>query len=445
MANTDIFRAYDIRGVYPEDIDGEMAYKIGNSFAQFLLRSKKGNLKIVVGRDGRNSSLEIYSNFSRGITDTGVDVIDIGFSTTPMLYFAVAHYNFDGGAEITASHNLSQYNGFKLTREKAKPISGISGLLEIKELTFKDSLVVDSKGKIVKKDVLDNYITFILEDVKGDFEIVIDTANGVAGIVIAELLKRLPFKVYHIFPDLDGDFPNHPPDPLVEKNLESIKEEIKKRKTNLGIAFDGDGDRIIFLDEKANAISADILCALIAEEILKENPGEKIYFDLRSSNIVPETIKKAGGIPIMGRVGHSFIKERMRKDNIIFAGEVSGHYYSRKNYFYESPFLVLFQVLKRMSESNKKISELIKEYQKYFKSEEINFEVEDKEKALKRLEKKYKTGKISHLDGLRIDFSDWWFSARLSNTEPLLRLVVEANNEDLLNEKRKEISDIIMQ
>jgi len=443
----DIFRAYDIRGIYPKEISEEKTIKIAGSFCNFLfsLNKYKKNFKIAVGRDGRTSSPSLSEKFILGIVDSGADAVDFGLTSSPMLYFAVSKYDLDGGVEISASHNPPNYNGFKLVREQSKPISEKTGLVSIKEKMMK-GFGASEKGKVIKKDVLDDYVKFVLKDI-GEFKplkLVVDTANGVAGLPFSAVFKRLPFKVIHMFSEIDGSFPNHPPDPLVEDNLKDIKSKIQEEKADLGIAFDGDGDRIIFLDEKSEVIPADLLFSLVLESILKDNPKEKILYDLRSSNIVKDTIEKAGGVSVIGRVGHSFIKEKMREENILLAGELSGHYYSRERFFCESPFLILFKVLERLSSEKVSFSKLIGSYQKYFHSGEINFKVKDKKEKIAALEQHFKGGKIIHLDGLRVDFEDWWFNVRPSNTESLLRLVVEAKNLDLLDKKRNEISKVIL-
>ena len=448
-----IFKAYDIRGIYPTEINEEAAYKIGRAFVQFLSKFIR-HPKIVVGRDNRISSPALFRALIKGITAQKSDVVNIGLSTSPMLYFAAAHYEYDGGVQITASHNSFQYNGFKLVRKKAIPISEKTGLRTIQQLTRKlqgHSLCnlgcQGSRGRIIKKEILKDYLNFNFRETETwklkPFKIVIDTANAVPGILIPDLEKRMPGKIYSLFKNLDGNFPNHNPDPLVKENLKFLQEEIKRKKADLGIAFDGDGDRIVFLDEKGNIISGDLICALISDLILKKNPGSKILYDIRSSNVLKETIEKARGIPLIGRVGHSFIKERMRKENILFAGEFSSHYYHRDHYFCEAPLFVLFRILEELSQTGKKFSETIKPFRKYFHSGEINFKVRDKMEILKKLEGSFGTRKILKIDGLRIDFKDWWFSVRPSNTEPLLRLVIEAKTKKLMEKKKKEISKLI--
>lgn len=458
--NPGIFRAYDIRGTYPIEINEEVSFYIGKAFVEFLKKNKRDKkLNIVVGRDNRLSSPTLFKGLVKGILDSGANVINIGLSTTPMLYFSVAHYKFNAGIQITASHNPAQYNGFKLVKEESLPIGGDNGLKEIRTLVKKfqkQNLYrkIMKVGRISKKEITSAYIEFNLKDFKFNkgktLSLVIDTANGISGIITPKVLKKTRLKTYYLFSKLDGNFPNHPPDPITENNLRSLKREVIKRKTALGIAFDGDGDRIVFVDEKGEVIFPDLIFALVSDEILKSKPRAKILYTISSSNIVKETIKKGNGIPVLSRVGHTFIKERMRKENIIFAGESSGHYSLRVHYFSEAPFFILFKVIEIILKSGKKISELVKPYQKYFYSGEINFRIKEsdfqqrKKKILHQLEKKYKKGEILKLDGLRIDFSDWWFLLRPSNTEPLLRLIVEAKSKELMGERKKELRKLIL-
>ncbi len=443
--NSDIFRAYDIRGIYPEEINENAAYLIGRAYVKFL---GKKNPKIVVGRDNRFSSPVLFKNLVSGIINSGANVIDIGLAITPMLYFTVAHFKYDGGVSITASHNLAQYNGFKFVREKAIPISEKTGLKEIKKLALAGKFKIKRKGKVLRKKVLKEYIAFNLKDFDLEaikpLKIAIDTANAVPGIVVPEIFKKTNCKIYHLYSKLDGTFPNHPPSPHEEENLRGLQRQVLNKKADLGIAFDGDGDRIIFVDENGKMIPGDLITALLAYLILKENPGEKVLCDVRSSNIVRDAVKEGGGKVVIGRIGHSFIKERMRKENIIFQGELNGHYYLREHYFCEAPFYVIFKILEEISKRDKAISELLKPYKKYFHSGEINFEVKDKKKVLKTLENKFsRGGKVLKIDGLRIDYSDWWFNARPSHTEPVLRLVVEAKTKELMEKKKKELIALI--
>lgn len=462
--NSSIFRSYDIRGIYPSTVNEDSAYLIGRAFVKFLNPKGKTGLNIVVGRDNRLSSVSLFKSLSRGIIDQGVKVIDIGLSTTPMLYWACGFYGYDGGINITASHNPKEHNGFKMVRKGAVPISGKTGLKEIYKLTGK-SFARLKKGKVVKKKILRDYLKFNFKDFNfrklRKLKIIIDTANSVSGIMLSGIKKHLPVKIYSLFEKLDGNFPNHPPDPLIEKNLNSLKEEVKNKKADLGVAFDGDGDRIVFVTEKGEVIPGDLICAFLAELLLvaetlshlpprfaargsaKQNSRAKILYDIRSSRIVKEVIKDNGGQPIVWRIGHSFIKEKMRKENILFGGEFSGHYYLKNHYFSEAPLFVILKITEAISQTGKSLSELIRPYQKYFHSGEINFKIKDKNKALELLEGKYKKGKISKIDGLRIDFKDWWFLARPSGTEDLIRLVIEAENKKLMLNKKKELCRIM--
>jgi len=444
--NPDIFKAYDIRGIYPSEVNEEVAFLIGQAFLRFL--NKRRNLNIAIGKDNRLSSRFLFENLKKGILVQGGNVFELGLATTPMLNFAVVYFNLDGGVEITASHNPPEYNGFKLVKEKAISISQKTGLEIIKKLTKKGKFLKKKKGKVFKKEILIKYLDFNFNFFKTSnfkpLKIVIDTGNGTPGILVPYLKKKIPGKIISIFEKLDGHFPNHIPDPSQKRNLKYLQKEIKKRKANLGIAFDGDGDRIVFLDEKAKIISGDLITALITTVLLKENPGEKILYDIRSSKIVEETIKKNGGKAIMSRVGHSFIKNKMRKENILFGGEYSGHYYLRDHYFSEAPIFVLLKVLEIISKSGKSLSQLIKPFKKYFQSGEIKFRLKEKKEILDKLEKKYKKGKIVKVDGLRVDFKNWWFLIRPSQTEPVLKLSIEAKTKELIKKKKRELLSLIL-
>ena len=445
----EIFRSYDIRGIYPSEVNEEVAFFVGRAFVRFL---KKKNPKIVIGRDNRLSSDILFKNLCQGILEEGGKILDIGLAPTPMFYFGVVKLKADGGIQITASHNPPKYNGFKLVREKAFPIGKKSGLKKIQKIIQslvekKEKIPEIKKIKALKKDILREYLDFCFKGFdpkkwKG-LKIVIDTANAVGGILLPELKKRLPCQVFPLFEKLDGSFPNHLPDPLKKENIKVLSQKVKEKRADLGVAFDGDGDRILFVDEKGKMVSGDLILALISFVLLKEKPGLKILYDIRSTKIVREIIKKYKGKGYVCRIGHSFIKEKMRKEDIFFGGEFSGHYYAKRAFFSEDPFFVMFKVLEVLSQEKKKLSEILKPFKKYFHSGEINFSIRDKEKVLKFLEEKYQKGKITKLDGLRVDFKDWWFLARPSGTENLLRLVVEADNKKLMEEKKKELSLLI--
>ncbi len=442
--NPKIFKAYDIRGIYPEEIDEEAAYKIGAAFAVFIKKaSSKENPQIVVGRDNRKSSDSLFNALSRGLIEQGVNVVDIGLSATPTLYFSVANYNYDGGINITSSHNPKQYNGFKLVREKAIPLSGDSGIEEIKELAMSnDFSKVEKLGEIIKKDTSNDYIA--INKIKDSFDIrmIVDTANSVSGILVPKMLDQI--NLVHIFSELDGDFPNHEPDPLKKENIEKLQKKVVEDGADLGVAFDGDGDRVFFINELGETISSDKILALVSSIVLKENSNNKIIYDVRCSNIVKETIKDLKGEAIISKVGHSFIKSLMNEKDIIFGAEYSGHYYLKQgDSYYESPYFVVFKIIEEMKKTGKKLSQLINPFKKYYHSGEINFKADNKEKIIEKVKERYINGQLLIIDGLRIDFDDWWLSIRASNTEPILRLIVEAKTRELMEEKLKEIETII--
>ncbi len=448
-----IFKAYDIRGIYGEVLDEELAFQTGRAFVRFLESKAKGGrnskIRVVVAQDNRLSSPSLSASLKKGIMDSGGDIIDIGLAPTPMFYFAVAFYGFEGGVIVTSSHNPPEYNGFKMVREKAIPISGNSGLSEIKKLILALEPQKRRKGKIIEKEVLEDYIAFNWHDFLTKdfrkFNIVIDTANSVSGIIIQAIFQEAPFNIDHIFKELNGSFPNHNPDPLKRENLLSLKKAVLTEKADLGIAFDGDGDRIVFVTENGEIITGDMITALVAEIMLKK-AKLKVMADITSSNIVRETVEGLGGIYLDCTRGHSLIKEKMRKEDVDFAGEFSGHYYAKSHYFCECPFMVMLLILKEMSKRKKTLSELISPLQKYCHSQELNFKVQDKKKTLDDLENKFSgQGKVSKIDGLKITFPDWWFNLRPSNTEPVVRLMVEADNKTLLKKKLDEIVSFIGQ
>lgn len=441
-----IFKAYDVRGVYPSELDEKLAYKIGRAFVSFL---KIG--KVAVSQDMRKSSASLKKELISGITDQGADVIEIeGLCSTPKNYFACWFLKTKGSVMVTASHNPGKYNGFKFTRQKAIPISGGTGIKDIEKLVLKNKFKdVKRKGNVVKKDITSDYKKHILGmiDIKKikPLKVVIDAGNGMGGRDMELVLDKLPLEVIKMYFEPDGSFPNHEANPLKEENLVDIKKRVKEENADLGIALDGDADRVFFIDENSETIPADFITCLIAVEILKKNRGEKVLYDLRSSWVVKEIIEEFGGKSGMSKVGHAFIKEQMRKEKAIFAGELSGHFYFRDNFYTDSAIIAALKVIQLISEKGKRLSELVKPLKKYFASGEINSEVKDKEGKMKELAKRYKDGKISWLDGIRVDFKDWWFNVRPSNTEPLLRLNLEAKSKKLMEEKRDKVISIIRQ
>lgn len=438
-----IFKAYDIRGVYPEEINEDWAYKIGRAFAAFLKKEvEKDDIKIVLSMDCRLSSESLYEGAKRGLIDEGVDVVCIGLASTPMFYFGVANYGFDGGVSVTASHNPGQYNGFKMVKKGAKPVGEASGLKEIENIATNGIFEAVKDGSACEKSILNDYfLANNFFNIDYDFKVLIDTANGIAGLPVEKILKNDNF--ISIFPELDGRFPNHDPDPLKKGNLDDLCQRVIDSRAGLGIAFDGDGDRVFFVDEKGQIVFSDLVLALVAEILLKQNKGCKILYDIRCSNIVKEVVESNGGIAIMNRVGHTFIKERMHSEDIIFGGEYSGHFYSKRAFYAEDPFFVISIVLDEIKKQGKTFSQIMEKYKKYYHSGEINFKVNNKDEIVKNVQEKYTDGKLSLVDGIRIDFDDWWLSLRSSNTEPLLRLIIEAKTEELLLMRVRELSDII--
>lgn len=439
--NEKIFKAYDIRGIFPTELDEDAAYKIGRAFVLFL---KKDRPKVVIGMDNRLSSGLLSAALQKGIIEQGGDVVDVGFCTTPMFYFSVAKFGYDGGLIITASHNPPEYNGFKMVGNGGIPISDATGIKEIKEMALANNFSPSkSLGKKEKKEIMPDYINNTQSRENFDFTIVVDTANSVSGVPIKKMLNKIA--LIQIFDDLDGNFPNHEPNPSKKENLRALQTAVKTANANLGVSFDGDGDRIWFVDEEGKIITPELILALMSGIILRKKGKQKILYDLRCGKIVPETIKKWGGTAIITRVGHSFIKEIMRKEDAIFGGEFSGHFFYKNAFYSEAPFCVLFSVLSEMKRTGKKLSQLIAPFRKYFHSEEINFKIANPQEKIREIKEKYSDGKIMEIDGVRIDFENWWLLVRASNTEPVLRLMIEAETQFMMDQKLEELSKIIKQ
>jgi len=444
IINPNIFKAYDIRGIYPVEINGETAYNIGRALATFT-RAKK----IAVGRDMRTSSSEIEESLINGIADQGADVVKIGLVSTPMTYFSSWKLEVDVAVIITASHNPAQYNGMKFCFKNAVPIGEGSGMEEIKELAIRGEFIdVENKGKVEENfEIKKQYVEYVAEFFNKDFakkKIVVDFGNGM-GAVEKEVFEKFPdnLEVEYLFSELDGNFPNHEANPLKVETLEILQKTVLEKNADLGISYDGDADRVGFVSEKGEIVPMDYLIALLAKEVLKKNPGSLILMDLRSSNAVKEVIEEAGGKVNRCRVGHSLIKKQMREQGAIFAGELSGHYFFQENSKAEMATLAVLMLLNLMNETGQKMSQLVADLKRYFHSGEINSEVEDKNSVIEKLKEKYADGKLDILDGIRIDFPDWWFNVRASNTEPKLRLNLEAKAKDLMEEKRDEVLGII--
>ena len=445
MLDPKIFKAYDVRGVYGTELDEEGAYAIGRAYVeQFEPRS------IAVGRDTRVSSPTMAKAVIEGAADAGADVFDIGLVGTEMVYFAVGDRGFDGGICVTASHNPKQYSGMKIVRRGALPIGGESGLLDIRDRALAGFGNVKKRGTVADLDVWAGFVEKVLSFVDVDairpLRVVIDAANGMAGTMLPPVLARLPIEAITCFFEPDGTFPNHEPNPLLPENREFIIEKTRAEGADLGVAYDGDADRCFFVDDTGEFVAGDFVTALLAQAVLAKNPGGKILYDVRASWAVPRAIEEAGGVPLMSRVGHAFIKQRMRKEEAIFGGEVSAHYYFRDFTQADTgvvPFLVMLELLSR---SGKKLSELLAPFnERYFLSGEINTPVADVALKLQELKERYAAlgGRISHLDGLSVEFDDWHFNVRPSNTEPLLRLNLEALTQAVMEARRDEVVGLI--
>jgi phosphomannomutase len=438
-----IFKAYDVRGIYDKDINESIAYDIGKAFVTFL-KCKD----VVVGYDMRVSSPKLSEAFMKGANNAGADAIDIGLVSTDGLYFASGSLK-KAAVMFTASHNPPEYNGLKFCKANAVPINEDTGLRKIKEIIEKNKFR-KGKGKTVKKSVLNEYVihvrSFINVKHLRKLKIVVDAGNGMAGKVIPLVYNGLAIKIIPLYFELDGRFPNHLADPSKSENMKDLQKKVVEEKADFGMGFDGDADRIFFVDEKGSIINSSLISSLIIKSILKKHPKEKIIHSLVCGRIVPDTIKKFKGKPILERVGHSFIKNTMKKTNSIFACEHSAHYYFRDNFNADSGIIASLIVSEIISKGKKRLSVLLKEFKKYSTLEETNFKVEDKKSKLKEIERYFKKNnpnKIMKLDGLSVEFDDYWFNVRPSNTEPLLRLNLEAVNDKIMEEKKNELVKVI--
>ena len=442
MTPPEIFKAYDIRGTYPDDLDEGLSRRIGAAFAEFTSAER-----VVVARDCRLSSPSLAEAFIEGVTGRGADVVDVGLATTDMLYFASGSLDLPG-AMFTASHNPPEYNGLKLCREGAAPIGEETGLREIRDLALGDPGPSPSTtGSVRERSMLEEYVEHVLGFVDvsrmSPLTVVADAANGMAGLVLEPIFERLPAKLIGLYLDLDGTFPNHPADPIQPENQEDLRKAVVEHGADVGLAFDGDADRVFVVDEDAVGVSGSLLVALIAATLLERQPGATILHNVICSWVVPEVIRERGGTPLRTRVGHSFIKQVMAETGAVFGGEHSGHYYFRDHYRADSGLIAALLVLERMSEAGVPLSSLLAPFRRYHASGEINSEVEDPPAVIERIAERYADGAQDRLDGLTVEYDDWWFNVRPSNTEPLLRLNVEARDEDLLAEKTAEVLSII--
>ncbi|MBI4894871.1 MAG: phosphomannomutase/phosphoglucomutase [Candidatus Aenigmarchaeota archaeon] len=453
-----IFKSYDIRGIYPVEIDEDIVFRTGRAFAEMLRHENLGkSLKVVVGNDMRLSSDSLKKHLISGIISQGVDVVDIGLVSTPTFYYAVAFFNYDGGIQISASHNPKEYNGMKLVRKGAIPIGEFSGMKDLEknvlENKFPTSLEV---GRVEKRtDVLDREIESYVREFNFDeikkFKIVVDPANAMAALYMEKLFQKLPCKLVKMNFALDGTFPNHEADPLKEENLEDVKKAVLREKADFGIAFDGDGDRIFFIDDLGKTIEPSIIRGVLSKIYLKEFPGSKICYDARPGRVTKDMIEEYEGIPIMTRIGHTLIKDVAMKEGAVFAGESSGHFFVKKEYgMFEMPCIVLLKLLEEFSKSSGKVSDYIAPLKKYHHSGEINFRVKDKDILLKKIKEEFSDAEnIYYLDGISIEYDDWWMNLRPSNTESktgqgsLVRLNLEAKTNEKMRKMLEKVLSLI--
>ncbi len=438
-----VFKAYDVRGTYPDQINETLFEAIGQA-APLVLKCKNA----VVGRDMRKSGVSLAQAMMRGLAKAGTDVIDIGMTSTPMLYFATAFLKAGAGVQITASHNPAAYNGCKWCREDAIPVAYDTGMADMEKLVNKNAFTPAAKaGAVTTADISAEYRANLLkyaDDIK-PLTVVVDAGNGVMGAFLPALFSKLPCEVIPLFFEPDGNFPNHEANPIKEENMRDLVAKVKEVGADLGVAFDGDGDRSMHVDELGNIIPADFITALLAGEMLERDPGATIFYDLRSSKVVKEEIERLGGVAKMCRVGHSFIKAMMREDHAIFAGELSGHFYFRELHYTDNAEMAMISVLSVISKSGKKLSELIAPFKKYFATGEINFVVEDAAKAMEKVENEFKdqAREVLHLDGLSMIFDKYWFNIRASNTEPVLRLNLEADDPETRDAAKAAVEKVI--
>jgi phosphomannomutase len=442
--NPSIFKAYDIRGTYPDQLNEDAAYKIGAALVGFL-RPKS----IAVGRDMRVSSDPLAESLIRGINDAGSDVVDIGLVSTDGLYYAVGKYGYDGGVMITASHNPKQYNGFKVCRENAVPLSGNEGLGQILESiqTGAWEPKASSKGVTVRRDISADYtghcLSFIDPAKVKPFRIVIDAGNGMAGKTLPPVLSELPIDVTPLFFELDGSFPNHPASPIELENLKDLQAKLVETKADFGVAFDGDADRMFLLDKFGTQLGGDMVTALVAKSLLSKHPGETVLYNLICSRAVSQLIERSGGKAIRTRVGHALIKPLMKKHNAIFGGEHSGHFYFRDFWFADSGLIAFLVCLELISTEGKPLHEMVRLIDPYVRSGEINSRVTSIPDTIAAVKEAFRAGRQDEIDGLTVQYDDFWFNLRPSNTEPLLRLNVEADTKTLLEVRTAEILKIV--
>jgi phosphomannomutase len=440
-----VYKAYDIRGIHPTELDEDGAYAIGRAYAEhFEPRS------MAVGRDMRLSAPTMAEAVIRGAADGGADVLDVGMVGTEMLYHAVGSLGLEGGICVTASHNPREYTGMKVVRRGALPVGGDSGLLDVRDRAADGFGEAERRGDVRPEDVwpsfVDKVLSFVDPAALRPLKVVVDAANGMAGAMLPPVLDRLDVEVVRCYFEPDGTFPNHEPNPLLPENREFIVRKTREQGADLGVAYDGDADRCFFVDDTGEFVPGDFVTALLAETMLAKHGGGNVIYDVRASWAVPRAIEAAGGVPLVNRVGHAFIKHRMREEDAVFAGEVSAHYYFRDFWQADSGVVPFLLMLELISERGRKLSEILEPFRShYFLTGEINTPVSDVAVKIQELKERYSAegGRISHLDGVSVDFDEWHFNVRPSNTEPLLRLNLEALSEPLMEEKRDEVVELI--
>lgn len=436
-----IYKAYDIRGIYPEQLDEQEARDIGVAVGNLLAPGT-----VVVGHDMRDVAVPIAEHLIRGLRDTGQHVIDIGLCSTPMNYNAIAHYGAQGGVMVTASHNPSEYIGFKISREDAKAVAYETGINQIEQaVNTRDLPVIDDRGTYEERDFLPVYTDRMLSLVGelDNLHVAVDTGNGMGGLEVPPIYDQLPIRYEPMYFELDGTFPNHTPNPIERENMEDLQEEVRSGEYDLGIAFDGDGDRVAFVDEVGDIVPSDLLTALLSRPMLESSPGSTVVYDLRSSRVVPEEIRANGGEPVRHRVGHAYMKAKMRETDACLGGELSGHYYFRETSYTDCGVLASLVLLQLLSSTGQSLSELIRPLRRYAQSGEVNFEVENKREVMETLADHYEDAEVDWLDGVSVRYEDWWFNVRPSNTEPYLRLNLEAPTEEACEEKLQAVTQVI--
>ncbi len=440
-----IFKAYDVRGIYPDELNEDLAYQIGRAFVAFLNVDQ-----VAVGRDMRTSGPGLAKALLQGIADQGAEAVDLGLTSTDELYFAVGKFGYPAGIMVTASHNPAEYNGLKMCRAEAIPLSEETGLTDIRDMIVNEAIPKAQKqGKIISRDVLDDYVKHALSfiDYKAlrPLKVVADAGNGMAGMILPKVFEQLPCELIPLYFELDGTFPNHPANPIEPENIVDLQKKVLETGADLGVAFDGDADRMFLVDEQGTFIGGDMTTVMVADRLLRRNPGAAIVYNLICSRSVPQTIEQLGGRAIRERVGHSFIKATMRREDAIFGGEHSGHFYFRDNWYADSGLIAFLTTLELLSAANKPLSAVLAPLDPYVRSGEINSEVADIQAILTKIEQQYQAAgaKIDKLDGLTVEFPDWWFNLRASNTQPLLRLNVEADTKEKLQAKTDEVLAIV--